>query len=204
MPARIFGSLPLSELLAVFRRTAPFEEGPMGFLVPLIASGWHYFFGILMFLTAVFLILLILVQRGRGGGLAGAFGGMGGQSAFGTKAGDLFTRLTMGAATFWIILCILAVSMLNRQVSVFGDSSGSPDASVESRPGEAGAPGATSTATPSASTTTGAGGATIQPSATNDNDSTSSTSGGGGESGSSTPAPTGSSSTAPVPAGNEE
>ena len=28
---------------------------------------------------AIFLILLILIQRGRGGGLAGAFGGMGGQ-----------------------------------------------------------------------------------------------------------------------------
>ena len=47
-------------------------------------------FMIALFLTAVFLILLILVQRGKGGGLAGAFGGMGGQSAFGTKAGDTF------------------------------------------------------------------------------------------------------------------
>ena len=34
---------------------------------------------ILLFLVAVFLILLVLIQRGRGGGLAGAFGGMGGQ-----------------------------------------------------------------------------------------------------------------------------
>ena len=47
---------------------------------------------VLMFLVALFLILLVLIQRGRGGGLAGAFGGMGGQSAFGTKAGDLFTQ----------------------------------------------------------------------------------------------------------------
>ena len=34
----------------------------------------------LLLLTAAFLILLVLVQRGRGGGLAGAFGGLGGQS----------------------------------------------------------------------------------------------------------------------------
>ena len=61
------------------------------------------FFGVLMFLTALFLILLVLVQRGRGGGLSGALGGMGGQSAFGTKAGDLFTRITMFLATFWIL-----------------------------------------------------------------------------------------------------
>ncbi|HEX3727259.1 MAG TPA: preprotein translocase subunit SecG [Pirellulales bacterium] len=63
----------------------------------------------LLFITALFLILLVLVQRGRGGGLAGAFGGMGGQSAFGTKAGDLFTRITIGVAAFWIVLCAASV-----------------------------------------------------------------------------------------------
>ena len=62
---------------------------------------------LLLALTGLFLILLILVQRGRGGGLSGAFGGAGGQSAFGTKAGDTFTRITIGAASFWIVLCIL-------------------------------------------------------------------------------------------------
>ncbi len=68
---------------------------------------------ILLFLTSVFLILIVLIQRGRGGGLAGAFGGMGGQSAFGTKAGDLFTRITIVTATFWIILCAASVQVLN-------------------------------------------------------------------------------------------
>jgi preprotein translocase subunit SecG len=68
---------------------------------------------VLMFLVAVFLILLVLIQRGRGGGLAGAFGGMGGQSAFGTKAGDLFTRITIVAAAVWILLCVLGVKYYN-------------------------------------------------------------------------------------------
>jgi preprotein translocase subunit SecG len=71
--------------------------------------------GILMFLAAVFLILLILVQRGRGGGLTGALGGMGGQSAFGAKAGDTFTKITIWAATFWILLCMTGVVVLNRR-----------------------------------------------------------------------------------------
>ena len=71
------------------------------------------FLMILLFLVALFMILLILVQRGRGGGLAGAFGGMGGQSAFGTKAGDLFTRITIGVASVWIILCIVTVKYLS-------------------------------------------------------------------------------------------
>ena len=60
----------------------------------------------------MFLIVLVLIQRGKGGGLAGALGGMGGQSAFGTKAGDLFTRITIGVAGFWILLCIVCVIVL--------------------------------------------------------------------------------------------
>lgn len=69
-------------------------------------------FALLLTLTAVFLILLVLVQRGRGGGLTGALGGMGGQSAFGAKAGDVFTRITIVTAAFWIILCVLAVKLV--------------------------------------------------------------------------------------------
>jgi preprotein translocase subunit SecG len=74
----------------------------------------QFLFGLLLILTAVFLILLVLVQRGRGGGLAGALGGMGGQSAFGAKAGDTFTKITIWAATFWILLCMATVVVLNR------------------------------------------------------------------------------------------
>ncbi|WP_459558485.1 preprotein translocase subunit SecG [Lacunimicrobium album] len=50
------------------------------------------------------LIVIILLQRGRGGGLAGALGGMGGQSAFGTRAGDVFTRITVVLAIIWTVL----------------------------------------------------------------------------------------------------
>lgn len=70
-------------------------------------------FMILLGFAALFLILLILVQRGRGGGLAGALGGMGGSSAFGAKAGDVFTKITIGAATVWIVLCIIASKMIS-------------------------------------------------------------------------------------------
>src|ERR1700744_3896773 len=73
----------------------------------------HIVFGFLLSLTALFLILIVLIQRGRGGGLAGAFGGMGGQSAFGTKAGDTFTWITFGVFVFWILLCIAAVKFMS-------------------------------------------------------------------------------------------
>lgn len=83
----------------------------------------EYLLMTLMFITSIFLILLVLVQRGRGGGLAGALGGMGGQSAFGTKAGDTFTRITIGVAAFWIILCAASVKLLGTDENRFGEES---------------------------------------------------------------------------------
>ncbi|MBI2825980.1 MAG: preprotein translocase subunit SecG [Planctomycetia bacterium] len=86
----------------------------------------------LLLLIAVFLILLVLVQRGRGGGLAGAFGGMGGQSAFGTKAGDLFTRITIVAAFLWIVLCAVSVKYYN-QDETFDQSLGGAAAPADGK-----------------------------------------------------------------------
>jgi preprotein translocase subunit SecG len=74
---------------------------------------------ILLAITSLFLICLVLIQRGKGGGLAGAFGGAGGSSAFGTKAGDVFTRVTMIAAGFWIALNMLLVVLSNRRTSAY-------------------------------------------------------------------------------------
>src|SRR5579862_4308535 len=62
---------------------------------------------VLLLLVGLLLIFVILLQRGRGGGLAGAFGGAGGQSAFGTKAGDVFTRITIGIAVVWVTMAVL-------------------------------------------------------------------------------------------------
>jgi len=60
-------------------------------------------------LLGLFLILLVLIQRGKGGGLAGAFGGVGGSSAFGSRAGDTFTRITIGVAAVWLSILMLQV-----------------------------------------------------------------------------------------------
>jgi preprotein translocase subunit SecG len=68
----------------------------------------------LLILTSLFMICLVLIQRGKGGGLAGAFGGMGGSSAFGTKAGDVFTRVTMITALIWILMSMILVVLYNR------------------------------------------------------------------------------------------
>src|SRR5262249_54923922 len=58
----------------------------------------------LLLFVSLFLMLVILLQRGRGGGLAGAFGGVGGRSAFGTKAGDVVTVITIVTLRLWVLL----------------------------------------------------------------------------------------------------
>jgi preprotein translocase subunit SecG len=70
---------------------------------------------VLLVLASVFLVCLVLIQRGKGGGLAGAFGGPGGSSAFGAKAGDIFTRITIITAGVWIALAMLQVILINNQ-----------------------------------------------------------------------------------------
>jgi len=67
----------------------------------------------LLFLSSLFLMLLVLVQRGKGGGLTGALGGQGGQSAFGSKAGDAFTKITIITSMVWIMLCMVTIAAYN-------------------------------------------------------------------------------------------
>jgi len=59
-------------------------------------------------LVSVVMILIVLIQRPQGGGLGGAFGAGGGsggagQTAFGTKTGDVLTWATIGI--FVLFLC---------------------------------------------------------------------------------------------------
>jgi preprotein translocase subunit SecG len=61
--------------------------------------------------VALLMVLLILVQKPKGGGLAGAFGGGGGgggQGAFGAKVGDVLTWATV---VFFVAFLLLAMGL---------------------------------------------------------------------------------------------
>ena len=64
---------------------------------------------------------------------------MGGQSAFGTKAGDTFTRITIGVAVFWIVICVLGVRFLGSGIrqSKLGLPAGT-SSSAPAKPGDKG------------------------------------------------------------------
>lgn len=80
--------------------------------VSLLGSLAGTLLGTLMGFLSVFLILLVLIQRGKGGGLTGALGGPGGQSAFGSKAGDTFTVITIVVASVWGFTCAFTMWLL--------------------------------------------------------------------------------------------
>jgi preprotein translocase subunit SecG len=73
----------------------------------------------LFLLTAVILSLLVLIQRGRGGGLAGAFGGAGGSSAFGTKTADIFIKATAVLGGLFFVLAILTAWLMRTGTPLF-------------------------------------------------------------------------------------
>ena len=73
---------------------------------------------ILIWLVSVFLILLILIQKGKGGGLAGAFGGPGGQSAFGSKTADAFTKITLYVAGIWVAMIVIMIWLVQPKVVI--------------------------------------------------------------------------------------
>ena len=107
---------------------------------------------ILFLLCAVILTLLILIQRGRGGGLAGAFGGAGGSSAFGTKTADVFTKATAVLGAIFIVLAIATALLMRGSASATRPAD---EAQAPAAPGAGGEGGASSGSTETPATPSG-------------------------------------------------
>ena len=70
-------------------------------------------------IASLFLIAVILLQAGRGGGLADSMGGSQMQNLFGTKSTTILTRLTTVSAVAFIITCLsLAIMSSHRSRSL--------------------------------------------------------------------------------------
>src|SRR5947209_18010206 len=77
-------------------------------MLTLAISNWLLVPGISLFIiVSIVLILLVLIQKGRGGGLIGAFGGMGGNTPFGSKTGDVITWATSIVFGIFLLLAIV-------------------------------------------------------------------------------------------------
>jgi preprotein translocase subunit SecG len=79
---------------------------------------------VLFIFVCLLLILIVLIQKGRGGGLASAFGGMGGNTAFGSKTGDVLTWATSIIFGVFLLLAIALNLMADARHSSYLQSSG--------------------------------------------------------------------------------
>ena len=70
------------------------------------------FAGVLWILVSVILILIVLIQKGRGGGLSAAFGGGAGGGLLGSKTGDFLTWITISLVAGWLLLSVVAAKWL--------------------------------------------------------------------------------------------
>lgn len=81
---------------------------------------------IIHIIVAFSLIALILVQRGRSGGLVEALGGV--ESIFGTKTGSFFVKVTVVlAVTFFLTSISLAYLSKERGKSLMGKYKAAPE-----------------------------------------------------------------------------
>lgn len=95
----------------------------------------------LFIFVCVVLTLLILIQKGRGGGLASAFGGAGGNTAFGSKTGDVLTWATSVVFGVFLLLAIVLNLVANRvNARATGGLAPLPAAAAPALPGDAATP----------------------------------------------------------------
>src|SRR5882672_2063696 len=70
-------------------------------------------------LVCLFLIVVVLLQSGKAADLAGAFGGMGSQTAFGPRgSATLLSKATTGSAILFMITSLSLSIMATRQTGV--------------------------------------------------------------------------------------
>ncbi len=62
---------------------------------------------VLFVICCVSLVLIILIQKGRGGGLSGAFGGAMASGILGSKTGDFLTWVTIVLAGVFLTLAVV-------------------------------------------------------------------------------------------------
>jgi preprotein translocase subunit SecG len=88
----------------------------------------YYLLVALYVLVCLSLMVVILLQQGKGGDIANAFGGGGSQAVFGARAGaTLLTRVTSGLAVgFMLVALVLAVWGQQGPGSVVGGVDGPP------------------------------------------------------------------------------
>ncbi len=94
-----------------------------GFLMGLVA--------VLFVLSAVALIFIILLQKGRGGGLSAALGGGMASGILGAKTGDVLTWVTISLVGVFLLLAVLMTKYWKPSTQQFGAPTPPPAAQTQ-------------------------------------------------------------------------
>ena len=107
----------------------------------MLAASWMGFlqglFITLFLISCILLICVVLVQKGRGGGLSSAFGGAMGSSPFGTKTGDVFTWITVVLAGIFLLAALVLNGIIKPEAADTGFSETPPAKASMTPPGPA-------------------------------------------------------------------
>ena len=77
------------------------------------------FIAVVWLLSALLLIGIILIQKGKGGGLSGAFGGGMGGGLLGSKTGDFLTWVTIGLVGMFLTLAVVMAKYYKPEISEY-------------------------------------------------------------------------------------
>jgi len=90
-------------------------------IVPLLAVSFIMkVVAVLFVICSVILILIILIQKGRGGGLSAALGGTVASGILGSKTGDFLTWVTIILVGIFLGLAVVMAKFYKPTVSEFG------------------------------------------------------------------------------------
>ena len=78
-----------------------------GLALLFFALGWHAALKIYVIVVGFFATLAILIQSGKGGGLAASLGGLGGESLLGVRSATPIAKATYLMLALFIFICML-------------------------------------------------------------------------------------------------
>jgi preprotein translocase subunit SecG len=90
-------------------------------IFPVLAVGFIMKLVMVLFmLCSVALILVVLIQKGKGGGLSGVLGGGMASGLLGSKTGDFLTWVTIGMVGMFLLLAVIMAKFYKPSVSDYG------------------------------------------------------------------------------------
>jgi preprotein translocase subunit SecG len=81
---------------------------------------------VLFVICCVALVLIILIQKGKGGGLSAAFGGSMASGILGSKTGDFLTWVTIVLVGIFLCLAVILAKYYKEGIGSYGESAPAP------------------------------------------------------------------------------